>query len=135
MYRYIFGVEVTISFFNLKVDPLLLDLAGYHCIRSFFEAINLAERKLRRLQHSQQLVRKGKSEKSSNGSGDSCTLRGRGGGGVRKCLQTCTLCILQYIVHVHVLLQIIDSQDLSGIEYLWKVSGGNVHVYCNYSLP
>lgn len=134
MYRYIFGVEVTISFFNLKVDPLLLDLAGYHCIRSFFEAINLAERKLRRLQHSQQLVRKGKSEKSRNGSCDYCTLRG-GGGGVRKCLQTCTYGFYSTLLHVHVLLQIIDSQDLSGIEYLWKVSGGNVHVYCNYSLP
>ena len=41
----------------LKVDPVLLDLAGYHCIRNFFESINLAERKLRKLQHSHQLVR------------------------------------------------------------------------------
>lgn len=39
----------------LKVDPVLLDMAGYHCIRNFFETINLAERKLRKL-HSHQLV-------------------------------------------------------------------------------
>ncbi|XP_019857623.1 PREDICTED: ubiquitin carboxyl-terminal hydrolase 24-like [Amphimedon queenslandica] len=39
----------------LRVEPVLLDMAGYHCIRSFFETINLAERKLRKL-HSHQLV-------------------------------------------------------------------------------
>ena len=51
----------------LKVDPALLDLAGYHCIRNFFETINLAERKLRRLQHSQQLVRRRKRRRGRNG--------------------------------------------------------------------
>ena len=33
----------------LQVEPVLLDMVGYHCIRSFFETINLAERKLRKL--------------------------------------------------------------------------------------
>jgi ubiquitin carboxyl-terminal hydrolase 9/24 len=40
----------------LRVDPLILDVAGYHCIRNFFESINLSERKLRKLQHSHQLI-------------------------------------------------------------------------------
>lgn len=42
----------------LRVDPILLDYAGYQCIRNFFESINLTERKLRKLQHSHQLVSK-----------------------------------------------------------------------------
>ena len=33
----------------LKVDPAKLDLAGYHCLRNFFETINLVERKLRKI--------------------------------------------------------------------------------------
>ncbi|CAI8010592.1 Ubiquitin carboxyl-terminal hydrolase 24, partial [Geodia barretti] len=33
----------------LKVDPLKLDQAGYQCLRNFFETINLAERKLRKV--------------------------------------------------------------------------------------
>ena len=32
----------------LKVDPIKLDTAGYHCLRNFFETINLSERKLRK---------------------------------------------------------------------------------------
>lgn len=52
-------LDTQLQMFNkrvLKVDPAVLDLAGYHCIRNFFETINLAERKIKRVQSSQQLV-------------------------------------------------------------------------------
>ena len=39
----------------LRVDPAIIDLSGYHCIKTFFETINLSERKLRKM-HSGQLV-------------------------------------------------------------------------------
>ena len=32
----------------LKVDPALLDAAGYQCLRHLFEIINLNEKKLRK---------------------------------------------------------------------------------------
>lgn len=43
--------ETQLYMFNsyvLKVDPTKLDHAGYHCLRNFFETINLVERKLRK---------------------------------------------------------------------------------------
>ena len=43
--------ETQASMFNtrvLKVDPSLLDAAGYQCLRRLFEAINLNEKKLRK---------------------------------------------------------------------------------------
>ena len=44
----------------LKVDPVKLDVAGYHCLRNFFETINLVERKLRKISSSyHSLVREG----------------------------------------------------------------------------
>ena len=64
----------------LKVDPVLLDMAGYHCIRNFFETINLAERKLRKL-HSHQLV-------------STCTHS--------NITCTCTVHVYVTIIHVHV---------------------------------
>ena len=33
----------------VQVDPSKLDHAGYQCLRNFFETINLAERKLRKV--------------------------------------------------------------------------------------
>ena len=36
----------------LKVDPDKLDQPGYHCLRNFFETINLFEKKLKRLSSS-----------------------------------------------------------------------------------
>ena len=32
-----------------QVDPAKLDLAGYQCLRNFFETINIAERKLKKV--------------------------------------------------------------------------------------
>ena len=34
---------------HTQVDPAMLDQAGYQCLRNFFETINLAERKLRKI--------------------------------------------------------------------------------------
>ncbi len=44
--------ETQLNMFNtrvLKVDPVKLDMAGYYCLRNFFETINLVERKLRKI--------------------------------------------------------------------------------------
>ncbi len=44
--------ETQVKMFNtrvLKVEPIKLDLAGYHCLRNFFEIINLVERKLKKI--------------------------------------------------------------------------------------
>ncbi len=44
--------ETQVNMFNtrvLKVEPIKLDLAGYHCLRNFFETINLVERKLKKI--------------------------------------------------------------------------------------
>jgi len=44
--------ETQLLLFNtrvLKVEPSKLDTAGYHCLRNFFETINLVERKLRKI--------------------------------------------------------------------------------------
>lgn len=53
--------ETQLCMFNsyiLKVDPSKLDNAGYHCLRNFFETINLVERKLKKISTSyQSLVR------------------------------------------------------------------------------
>ena len=40
----------------LKVDPSMLDSAGYSCLRNFFETINLGERKLKRISGTLNLV-------------------------------------------------------------------------------
>ena len=43
--------ETQSSLFNsrvLKVEPALLDTAGYQCLRRLFEVINLNEKKLRK---------------------------------------------------------------------------------------
>ena len=47
--------ETQVLMFNtrvLKVDPDKLDQPGYHCLRNFFETINLFEKKLKRLSSS-----------------------------------------------------------------------------------
>ena len=47
--------ETQVLMFNtrvLKVDPDKLDQPGYHCLRNFFETINLYEKKLKRLSSS-----------------------------------------------------------------------------------
>ena len=53
--------ETQVYMFNsyvLKVEPSKLDTAGYHCLRNFFETINLVERKLKKISSSyQSLVR------------------------------------------------------------------------------
>lgn len=49
--------ETQVYMFNtyvLKVEPGKLDNAGYHCLRNFFETINLVERKLKRISASYQ---------------------------------------------------------------------------------
>ena len=49
--------ETQVFMFNLyvlKVDPAKLDSAGYHCLRNFFETINLGERKLKKISASYQ---------------------------------------------------------------------------------
>ena len=51
--------ESQVFMFNtkvLKVDPSMLDAAGYSCLRNFFETINLGERKLRRISGTLSLV-------------------------------------------------------------------------------
>ena len=51
--------ESQVFMFNtrvLKVDPSMLDSAGYSCLRNFFETINLSERKLRRISGTLNLV-------------------------------------------------------------------------------
>ena len=51
--------ESQIFMFNtrvLKVDPSVLDSAGYSCLRNFFETINLSERKLKRISGTSTLV-------------------------------------------------------------------------------
>lgn len=51
--------ESQVFMFNtrvLKVDPSLLDSAGYSCLRNFFETINLSERKLKRISGTFNLV-------------------------------------------------------------------------------
>lgn len=51
--------ESQVFMFNsrvLKVDPSVLDSAGYSCLRNFFETINLSERKLRRMSGTLNLV-------------------------------------------------------------------------------
>lgn len=40
----------------LKVDPSVLDSAGYSCLRIFFETINLGEKKLKKISGTQSLV-------------------------------------------------------------------------------
>ena len=70
--------ETQVHMFNsrvLKVDPSKLDQAGYHCLRAFFESINLVERKLRKMSasyHSLVCV--------------SVCWGGGGGGGVHVCM-------------------------------------------------
>lgn len=51
--------ESQVFMFNtrvLKVDPSMLDSAGYSCLRNFFETINLSERKLKRISGTLNLV-------------------------------------------------------------------------------
>ena len=51
--------DTQVHMFNskvLKTDPALLDLAGYHCLRNFFETINLDERKLKKISSSYQTL-------------------------------------------------------------------------------
>ena len=51
--------ESQVLMFNsrvLKVDPSMLDSAGYSCLRNFFETINLGERKLKRISGTLNLV-------------------------------------------------------------------------------
>ena len=66
--------ETQLLLFNtrvLKVDPVKLDVAGYHCLRNFFETINLVERKLRKISASyHSLVREGERERVREGGRD-----------------------------------------------------------------
>lgn len=51
--------ESQVFIFNtrvLKVEPSVLDSAGYSCLRNFFETINLSERKLKRISGTLNLV-------------------------------------------------------------------------------
>ena len=64
----------------LKVDPVKLDVAGYHCLRNFFETINLVERKLRKISASyHSLVREGERERVREGGREGGKEGGREG--------------------------------------------------------
>ena len=57
--------ETQVHMFNtrvLKVEPVKLDLAGYHCLRNFFETINLVERKLKKISAAYQSLVGGRRE-------------------------------------------------------------------------
>ena len=75
--------ETQLLLFNtrvLKVDPVKLDVAGYHCLRNFFETINLVERKLRKISASyHSLVREGEREGGSEGGREGGKEGGREG--------------------------------------------------------
>lgn len=109
--------ESQVYMFNsrvLKVDPSMLDAAGYSCLRNFFETINLGERKLKRVSGTLSLV-------------SLCFV----------IPQNTVVINTSRVFIVSVLLlhfQIVENPDLTGIDYLWRVRHPDEHVtsynYC-----